>query len=253
MNIVIVEDELPALDQMSRFVSGYQDQVNIIGKFSTCEEIIKYLDGNNSIDVVFCDIELRDGNALTALRKTNLKTVIVFTTAYDQFWSESLRLNGIDYLLKPITLQKVHQALDKVKTLNRIFTRDNLLLERLTKFIQQKEDKEYKKRFKLRVAGEYFIVNTMDIIFFRIINGVIYVMLGDNRKYPLLEETLLALEEKLDPALFFRINRSDIININFIISIRFSHGNDYSIMLKNIEEKLIVSQSRILALKEWFK
>lgn len=252
MNVVIVEDELPAAEQMRRFVKEYDESVTISGIYSTCAEIITNLDGNDGIDVVFCDIELRDGNALTALQQTDLKTVIVFTTAYDEFWKESLQHNGIDYLLKPITAQKVHHALDKVMTLKRIFTKDNVLLKQLAGWLQQKPDNNYRKRFAVKVAGELFVIDVADVIFFRITNGVIFAVAGDRKKYPLMEETLSALEEQLDPQLFLRVNRSDIVNIHFIRSIRINERNDYTILLKNMEDKLIVSQSRIAQLKEWF-
>jgi len=252
MNVVIVEDELPAAEQICRFVSAYQESVTISGMYSTCAEIIKNLDGNDSIDVVFCDIELRDGNVLTTLQQIDLKTVIVFTTAYDNFWNESLQHNGIDYLLKPITVQKVHQALDKVMTLKRIFTKDNLMLKQLSGLLQQKLDNRYRKRFPVRVAGELFIIDVADVIFFRITNGVIFAVPGEKKKYPLMEETLSALEEQLDPHQFFRVNRSDIVNINFIRSIRIDEGSEYTVLLKNMEDKLTVSQSRITQLKEWF-
>lgn len=252
MNVVIVEDELPAAEQMKGFINAYYAPVTIMGMYSTCEEIKKYLDNNNHIDVVFCDVELRDGNALDALRQIELKTVIVFTTAYDQFWNESLQHNGVDYLLKPITLQKVHQALDKVITLKHIFTKDNLLLKELSGLIQQKFDQPYKERFPVRVGSELFIIHVDDVIFFRIINGVIFAIPGDKKKYPLMEETLSALEEQLDPRHFFRVNRSDIVNIRHIKSIQIEEGSDYTILLKNSDEKIIVSQSRITQLKVWF-
>lgn len=252
MNVVIVEDELPAAEQMHSFISAYHAPITIRGMYNTCEEIKSYLDKNDHIDVVFCDIELRDGNALNALRQIDLKTVIVFTTAYDQFWNESLQHNGVDYLLKPITLQKVHQALDKVMTLKRIFTKDNLLLKELSGLIQQKFDHQYKKRFPVRVAGELFIIHVDDVIFFRIVNGVIFAIPGEKKKYPLMQETLSALEEQLDPRQFFRVNRSDIVNIQHIKSIRIEEGSDYTILLKNSDEKITVSQSRVAQLKEWF-
>lgn len=252
MNVVIVEDELPSAEQMRSFINRYPEPVTIGGMYSTCAEIIQHLDGNDNIDVVFCDIELRDGNALSALRQTDLKTVIIFTTAYDHFWNESLQHNGIDYLLKPVTAQKVHAALDKVMTLKRIFTKDNLLLRQLSGMLQQKPGNSYRKRFPVRVAGELFIIDVADVIFFRITNGVIFAVPGEKKKYPLMEETLSALEEQLDPQQFFRVNRSDIVNINFIRSIRITEGNDYTILLKNVEDQLTVSQSRITQLKEWF-
>lgn len=252
MNVVIIEDELPAAEQIRNFVSRYQAPVRISGMYSTCAEIIQHLDGNDLIDVVFCDIELRDGNALSALRQTDLQTVIIFTTAYDHFWNESMQHNGIAYLLKPLTAQKVHDALDKVMTLKRIFTKDNLLLRQLSGMLRQKPDTPFRKRFPVRVAGELFVIDVADVIFFRIIHGVIFAVAGEKKKFPLMEETLSALEEKLDPQQFFRINRSDIININFIQSIRIAEGSDYTIVLKNMEDQLTVSQSRVTPLKEWF-
>lgn len=252
MNVVIVEDELPAAEQIRRFVSSYPQPVTISGIYSTCAEIIRNLDGNDGIDLVFCDIELRDGNALTALQQTDLKTVIVFTTAYDEFWNESLKHNGIDYLLKPITVQKVHLALDKVMTLKRIFTKDNILLKQLSGWLQKNPDNKYRNRFPVKLAGELFIIDVAEVMYFRIANGVIFAISGERKKYPLMEETLSALEEQLDPNLFFRVNRSDIVNISFIRSIRIDEGSDYAILLKNVDEKIIVSQSRISELREWF-
>lgn len=76
MNIVIVEDELPASIQMRDFISSYREPVTITGMYSTCAEIVQHLNRNDSIDVVFCDIELRDGNALVALQQIDLETVI---------------------------------------------------------------------------------------------------------------------------------------------------------------------------------
>lgn len=252
MDIVIVEDELPAAAQMRDFISSYREPVNIVGVYSTCAEILRHLNRNDAIDVVFCDIELRDGNALTALQQIELKSVLIFTTAYDQFWNESLQHNGIDYLLKPITAGKVHAALDKVVTLKQIFTKDNIILKQLSGKLQQKQDAEYRKRFPVRVGSELFVIDVTDVMYFRITNGVIFAVLEEKKKYPLMEETLSALEEQLDPQQFFRVNRSDIINIRFIRSIRITEGSDYTILLKNSEDKLVVSQSKTAQFKTWF-
>jgi DNA-binding LytR/AlgR family response regulator len=253
INIVIVEDELPAAEQMRRFVEAYKQPVTITGMYTTCAEMIKQLDGNEIADVIFCDIELRDGNALQALQQIDLKAVIIFTTAYDGFWSESLRHNGIDYLLKPMTQEKVHAALDKVATLKKLFTRDNALLSQLAGMLQQnKSAAAYKKRFPVKLNNEVFIVDVEEIQFFRISSGVIFAHISEKKKYPIPEETLDALGEQLDPAVFFRVNRSDIVNINFIKSIRIQDGNDYSILLKD-GGKLVVSNSRLKQLKDWLK
>ncbi len=252
MNVVIIEDELPAAEQIRRYLNSYKQPINIIGIYSSCEEIIRNLNAKSEIDVVFCDIELRDGNAFIALQKIDLKAVIIFTTAYDHFWKDSLQYNGIDYLLKPITSEKVHSALNKVINIKRILTKDNILLQQLSNLIQRNENASYKKRFPAKFAGELYIIDVKDVILFRIMNGIIYAISSEKKKYPIMEETLSALEDQLDPKEFLRVNRSDIININYIQSIRIKEGSDYSISLNNIEEKIVVSQSRINQLKEWF-
>jgi len=252
MNVVIVEDEIPAAEQMRYFISSYKEPISIKGIYSTCVEIVKHLNRNESVDLVFCDIELRDGNVLTALQQIELRTVIVFTTAYEQFWTESLRHNGIDYLLKPITIEKIHAALDKALTLKRIFTKDSLLLKQLSDLLQRKPEVHFKKRLPVKIGNELFVIDTADVVFFRIINGVIFAVSGEKKMYPLMEETLTALEEQLDAQLFFRVNRSDIVNIRFIKSIRVEEGGDHIVLLKNNEEELMVSQSRTPQLKIWF-
>lgn len=251
MKVLIVEDEKVAADQLQEFVRSYDTAIEVVTIINSCKGLRKWLAENEAVDLIFCDIELSDGNVLNTLKNAELNAAVIFTTAYDTFWSQALKLNGIEYLLKPITAGKVHTALAKTETIKKIFSKDKSLLSRLETLIQQQATTFYKKRFPIRMNNEVFVLEADSILLFRIVEGVILAFTEKARKYPLLEETLNDLETKLNPELFFRINRSEIINARFIESIKIEDATDYSVKLKGMDERLAVSSSRVVGLKAW--
>ncbi|HET9056173.1 MAG TPA: LytTR family DNA-binding domain-containing protein [Chitinophagaceae bacterium] len=250
MKILIVEDEKIAASQLARLIKSYDKNIEILPVIRTCLELKKWVEEESEADLIFCDIELADGNVLRVLQKLKLNTVIIFVTAYDHFWSQALKLNGIDYILKPISKEKIQEALSKFVSLKNLFSSKTSLFSRLEKLMQY-ENKLYKKRFPVKINNEVFILESDSIVFFRIVNGVIFAYTNRNKKFPMEEETLNELEEKLNPEIFFRINRSEIINAGYIDSIKILEGSEYNIQTKEIDEKLSVSNSRIPLFKEW--
>lgn len=251
MKVLIVEDEKVAAQQLKNFIQEYNNSIEILPLIDSCAELEKWLQQKNETDLILCDIELTDGNALNVLKEAEINAAVIFTTAYDNFWIQALKLNGIDYLLKPITKEKVFAALDKAEAIKKIFSKDKNILSQLQSLMNKAPNAFYKKRFPVRVNNEVFVLETDSIILFRIIEGVIFALLEKGKKLPLVEETLNELETKLNPEFFFRINRSEIINARYIESIKIQEGNDYIIQLKEFGEKLSVSSSRINKLKNW--
>jgi DNA-binding LytR/AlgR family response regulator len=251
MKILIVEDENVAAEQMTRFIESYDPSMEIVEIISSCKGLRKWLQKNEEVDLIFCDIELSDGNVLNTLENMPVHAAVIFTTAYDNFWRKALKINGIDYILKPMTTQKVHEALDKADHIKRIFSKDKHIISRLTSLINRQKTTFYKKRFTVRINNEVFVLESESIIFFRIIDGIIMAYTGKGKKYPLDKETLNNLETQLDPELFFRINRAEIINAQYIDLIRIYDNNEYVVSLKGMDEKLSVSSSRTSSLKVW--
>lgn len=251
MKVLIVEDENVAAQQLKEFVRSYDPSIEILPVINSCRSLRKWLGENEDVDLIFCDIELSDGNVLNTLKNAALNAAVIFTTAYDNFWNQALKLNGIDYLLKPITTEKIHAALDKAETIKKIFSKDKNLISRLQNFISQHSNTFYKKRFPVRINNEVFVLEADSIILFQIVEGVILAFTEKGKKYPLLEETLNDLEAKLNPELFFRINRSEIINARFMDSIKIENVSDYTVNMKGLNEKLSVSSSRVTGLKDW--
>jgi DNA-binding LytR/AlgR family response regulator len=253
MKVLIVEDEKIAAQQLISYIQSFERSIEVLDVISSCKALNKWIQKAQDVDLVFCDIELSDGNVLNTLKKSEMNAAVIFTTAYDNFWSQALKLNGIDYLLKPLTKEKVHLALTKAETIKRIFSKEQMLLSKLTSLLGEQKNTFYKKRFPVRLNNEVFVLETEAIHFFRIVEGVIFAFTGKDKKYPLIEGTLNELETKLNPEYFFRINRSEIINAQFLDTIRIQNADDYIIHMKGVEDRFTVSNSRVTKLKEWLE
>ena len=110
IKVVIIEDEIPARNKLKRFISELETPIEIVAEIDTVEKAVVFLK-NSSVDLIFSDIELLDGNAFEIYDQVNISCPVIFTTAYDQFWMNAFESNGIEYLLKPFSqsrFQKKH-------------------------------------------------------------------------------------------------------------------------------------------------
>lgn len=187
MKVLIVEDEKVAAQQLRNYIRNVDESIEIVEVIGSCKDLRKWTNQKKDVDLVFCDIELRDGNVLKTLKEIELNAAIIFITAYDNFWSQALKLNGIDYILKPLTQEKIKVALEKAETIKRIFSKDKLLLTKLTSLLGQQQTSFYKKRFPVRLNNDVFVLEAESILFFRIVEGVIFAYIGKDKKYPLVE------------------------------------------------------------------
>ncbi len=252
MNVLIVEDEDISAQNLKKILADHDPAIAVLAIIQSIKDLKKWVQSGQLVDLIFCDIELRDGNVLSYLQYVSINAVVVFTTAYDRFWKTALQSNGIDYLLKPIDEKKVHAVLNKISSLKKILAGGNReLITELTRYMDKNISRNYKKRFPVKLNNEVFILDIEDIMFFKIVNGVILAHTNGQKKLPVTEETINELEAILNPEVFFRINRSELVNIEYIESIQLAMHDDYRIKLKNTHIKLVVSNSRITHLKSW--
>ena len=252
MKILIVEDEDLAARHLQNMLQTLDDTLQITGILQSIEEFNQWFTSGGNADVIFCDIELRDGNVLNFLKTRPLNSVVIFITAYNQFWSEALSHHGIDYLLKPVSQEKLESVLQKISSLKRLFNgSEQQLLHQLSAYFQNRSSTSFKKRFPVRINNEVQIVDIADILFFRITQGVIFAHTNTHKKLPITEQTLNELENLLDQKMFFRINRAELVHINYIDSIQLLSQDHWVIKLKNSSEKLTLSASRVNQFKNW--
>ena len=251
MKLVIIEDEPLAADRLQFLLKQYDPKVQVTATLESIEEAVKWFSHNPKPDLIFSDIQLSDGSAFEIFKKVKIFSPIIFTTAFDKYALEAFTVLSIDYLLKPFTLKALTNAMDKLKSLqpqpeNVLINKDDVI-----KLLQQKT-RTYKTRFTGKIGNKLFFIETTNIALFYSDNKIVYMLAMDNSRY-IAENTLESLEDLLEPASFFRINRSMIINIRSISQVKPYDNNRLLIVMKNNikPEEAIVSRERVTDFRKW--
>lgn len=210
MKIAIIEDELLAADRLEEMILEIVPDSRIVARCGSVRESVSWL-MNNTADLIFLDIQLSDGLSFSIFDRISISTPVIFTTAYDQYAIRAFELNSISYLLKPIRKSDLEESLRKYQSMKSAFSID---FDRLLAGIRG-EDPGYKKRFLIRTGEKLKKVETADIAYFYALEKSVFCRTFENKMMPV-DYTLDALESLIDPALFFRINRKYIVNLEAI-------------------------------------
>lgn len=250
MRVVIIEDEPPASEKLIEFIRRYDREIQIAARLESVKDAFAWFRANRSPDLVFSDIELLDGNVFQFFESGAVACPTIFTTAYDQFWLQAFERNGIAYLLKPFDFEKFTAAMRKFESLkqNFISAQTHFWREIQANFTQPK----YKERFVIKVRGGIKLLETVQIAFIKMQNETPYAFDAAGNKYPL-NENLTELEQILDPKIFFRLNRSEIVNLKFIERLEPDFHDRLIIRLRNLNAKLVSSTNRTPHLRKWLE
>lgn len=254
MNVFIVEDEAPAIEKLKSFIEYYDSEINILDTKTTVESTITWLKENpDSADLIFMDIQLPDGISFDIFSHVKINTPIIFTTAYDQYAIQAFKVNSIDYLLKPFDYDSFYKSVEKYKSFkaNIVQQKERIKYEELTELVSQLK-KSYKTRFLIKVGSHIKSLTTDKIAMFYAEGRNVSVVTMQGREY-VIDHKLEELESMLDPAMFFRINRSFIININAISDVVVFSSSRLKVLLeKESSKELIVSREKVNEFKFWF-
>ena len=248
MKVVIIEDELLAVDKLERYLLKYNSNIVIIEKFSTISESVNWFQSNKEYDVVFMDIQLTDGLSFEIFNQTQITKPVIFTTAFDEYAIDAFKVNSIDYILKPITFTDVSKAMSKLTEMQKVFS-DN---KTLVNVVNQIAEKKTKDRFLVRLGNHIHSIKSTEISLFYADGRTVYLITNTKRKY-ILDYKLESLEEVLNPPGFFRVNRTFIVNISDIQDVLVYSNSRLKITSKVFNEKeIIVSREKVNAFKSWF-
>ncbi len=241
MKILICEDELLAQNRLVKIITSLRPNFEIIG---TSQSAVEGLDliRKKDPDLIFMDIELADGSAFEYLKNSNLKKPIIFTTAYDEYALKAFKFNSIDYLLKPISADKVEQAIIKFENLKISFKVNSsdekdffgdVLEQKVKEILNKRESSSIKKRISIKNNGVISLTDISDILWIKSDGNYINLITKD-KKF-LYRSTLSGFLRKLDNSKFFRVHKSIVINIEHVSHVEESENNDYKVIMKNGE------------------
>ena len=249
MTTIIIEDEKPAARLLQRKLEKLNIKVGVM--LHSVEEAIDWFSNNEHPDLIFLDIQLSDGLSFEIFEKIEIKSAVIFTTAYDEYALRAFKLNSIDYLLKPIDEDDLEIAVAKFKA--RLPKQETLQLdfEQIKKMLSNPFEKNHKKRFTVKIGQHLKVISTDEIECFFSENKGTYLHTFDNRNY-LMECTLELLEQELDPSDFFRISRKFIIPLKAIKEIVVYSNSRLKVILPSYkEEEVVVSREKVSDFKNW--
>jgi DNA-binding LytR/AlgR family response regulator len=254
MNVLIIEDENLTAKRLEGLLHKYDATIKVLARIPSVAEAVAWFTTPDQppVDLVFMDIHLEDDLGFSIFEKANLKTPVVFTTAYDEYMIQAFKVNSIDYLLKPINYSDLVAAIEKYKSLKQQFGQNsNPDLETLLQLIGKPKNTDYKDRFMITVGTKIRSINTSDIAYFYLQEKVVFLVTNDGTHLPV-DYSLDKLTQLLNPRQFFRISRQFLVSLPAIQTIHtFSAGKLKLDMLPKARQDVFVSGDRITEFKEW--
>ena len=247
MKVIIIEDEIHAADKLHRQLLKIDKDIELQAKIESVELAVSWLKSNKA-DLIFLDIHLGDSNSFKIFDQVEIKTPIIFTTAYDQYAIKAFKLNAIDYLLKPISQKELEKAIAKFED---VYQHNYPIDYRKIAEIFQQESPEFQKRFMVYSGDKIKMIEVELVAYFMAEGKYCYLYSKDDQQY-LIDFTLDKLEKVLDPDQFFRINRQFMINIKGIRQMySYPKGRVKIDLYPPNKKEAIVSIERASHFKKW--
>lgn len=253
MKAVIIEDEDLIARELVAKLRAVASDIEVISVLPSLKTARKWFFENAEPDVLFMDIQLSDGVSFELFDLFTLSCPVVFTTAYDEYAIRAFKVNGVDYLLKPMDNEELTKAVDKCRRIVDSKSSFPVDMKQLMHKLAQPASKSmYKEKFIVSFQRQWFAVDVKDIACF-MKDGLHYIITFTGEKHILDFTSMEEIEELLDPALFYRANRQYIVHIDAIKSVLPQENQKLTLTLKAPNTKIQIDMSRERApeFKRW--
>lgn len=245
---IIIEDEISAQEILFNTLKEISLDIEIVAVLGSVKESVNYLKGFPRIDLIFCDVQMADGLSFEIFEKTQVNIPVIFITGYDNYMLTAFESNGIDYLIKPVSVEDMTKALLKYKMLENHFVYQMNALQNLFRSLEGKR----KTRMIVKRGIENISVRLEDVVMFYTENKMVYAIDNCNKKF-IVDKTLNEIDEELTCDMFFRANRQYIINLNFVKSYKPYEKVKLQVDLNHSEKDhfIIISQITAPHFRKW--
>jgi len=254
MNVLIIEDEPFAQQELIRLLNGIDPGIRILKCIDSVEESVSYLEGPEQPDLILMDIQLSDGMSFEIFNRVDVKPPVIFTTAYDEYAIKAFKVNSIDYLLKPIEEEDLVRALDKFRKWEEKSSGSSAFLsaQQLEKLLGLYKP-GYKSRLVVKMGDRIRHVEAKEIAYFYSEDKVTFIITTNGERY-MLNYSLEQLEKMMNPDDFYRLNRKYIAHINAIGSIDKYFNSRLRIGLKpEVEDDVLISRTKVSDFLNWLE
>jgi DNA-binding LytR/AlgR family response regulator len=257
MNVIVIEDERLTAERLISLVKKYDASIKVLTQIASIGEAMSWFEIHppSSVDLIFMDIHLEDGDSFQIVSRLNLKTPIIFTTAFDEYMIRAFKVNSVDYLLKPVNFEELSAALDKFRSLrlNQSLQLGSAQIDikELIRQLSQQRTPQFKDRFMITVGTKIRSIQTESIAYFFLQEKTVLLVRIDGTILPI-DYSLDKLMQVLDPKKFFRLSRQFIVSLNSIQMVHtVSAGKLKLDLLPKTKQEVVVSGDRFSDFKEW--
>ena len=232
---------------LTKLIESEIDDFKILGVVDSVEQAVSWFKTFKHPDIVFLDIQLADGLSFEIFKQIEIESSVIFITAFDHYALRAFRVNGLDYLLKPIEKHEFRSALEKHERRSAPLNFDySKIMETLSA-----QNKQFKERILVKLGDKYIHISMDDIAYIFAEDGVTFSVTTNGSRH-LIDYTLEGLFNSLNPAHFFRINRKIIIHVQ---SLQRTHSYINGRLKLELEPApsfdVIVSRDTASGFKEW--
>ncbi len=249
MKALLIEDEKFAVQQVRSLLNEADPEIVIIDVLDSIESSLEWFKDHDQPDLVFMDVHLADGSCFEIFNHIKISCPVVFITAYDQYALEAFRVNGLDYLLKPLKMKDLERSLERyyeIRSQNTLPLDYNRIASEI---LQQSGQKQ--KRLLIRYGQKITIIDISDIAYFYAESKGTFICTFNKRHYPA-DQNLEQLQQILPLSEFFRVNRKVIVNIRAISSMTTYSRSRIKLHLDPpYDQNVIVSTERTPGFKSW--
>lgn len=238
MRIIIIDDEPLARSLLTEMLADEQG-IEVVAECNDGFEGMKAIQEHQP-DLIFLDIQMPKITGFELLELLDEPPQVIFTTAYDEYALKAFEVNALDYLMKPISPERLKKALEKVQVKLKAPAKNPLFEGKVPQLPEQAQ------RIVVKDAGNIKIIPLADVLYLEAADD--YVKINIAEKYFLKHQTMGNFEQQLPPHQFVRIHRSYIVNIQHIHKVELYEKEQYCVILRN-NAKLPVSRSGYTKLK----
>lgn len=246
MKYIIIEDEMIACRQLQKIVAQLRPEMQLSRILDTVEESLEYL-RNEQPDLIFMDVELGDGTCFDIIDKVDIKSPVIFITAYNKYALDAFRTNSVDYLLKPVNSQSVARALDKL---------DDIRATMFNVNAETRSEDTAPRSERILIVKHSLIsyINISDIAFFKFEDRYITAYTFDGKCEITEMKNINEVMECLQGYDFFQMSRGIIASIKAVKTVRKidNHRIDVEIGVgDDILETVTISRQRRRSFLQW--
>ncbi len=248
MKVLILEDENMAAKRLTGLLQKLDAEIEVLDVLDSVKTGVKWL-AENKADLLFFDIQLADGLSFEIFEQVEVKTPIIFTTAFDEYAIKAFKLNSVDYLLKPIDPSELENALNKFKAQHKENSPafNMAMIEQAMNMMAKK----YKERFVVKIGEHIHTIKVEDAAYFFSQDKATFLQTKDKNRF-IIDYTLEQVEQLIDPNRFFRINRKYLISLDAVKDIvTYSNSRLRLVLHQTDDMDVIVSREKVQDFKKW--